>query len=175
MGWREEQQSCDGFCEITSLKIRVRAARPKATSKDIQCYVALWQAEGCFCHYRITNGHLTYWNDFPWTKRPLYFPSPGWCVHDRCVPTLDLDLDRRRIVTRATHKIFGSPAMPVDHQAARDTSEGHIAQGTHRPRKKSLGTPLHRVEKPNSWTSNFIEVSWNNLESSQTWGFCMVS
>ncbi len=27
--------------------------------------------------------------------------------------------------------------------------------------------------KPNSWTYNIIEVSWHNLESSQTWGLCM--
>ncbi len=34
---------------------------------------------------------------------------------------------------------------------------------------------LRRIHllKPNSWTYNFIEVSWHNLESSQTWGFCM--
>ncbi len=30
-----------------------------------------------------------------------------------------------------------------------------------------------RNQKPNSWTYNFIEVSGHNLESSQTWGFCM--
>jgi hypothetical protein len=30
-----------------------------------------------------------------------------------------------------------------------------------------------RIQKPNSWTDNFVEVSGNNLESSQTWGFCM--
>ncbi len=29
------------------------------------------------------------------------------------------------------------------------------------------------VQKPNSWTCNFVEVSRHNLESSQTWGFCM--
>ncbi len=28
-------------------------------------------------------------------------------------------------------------------------------------------------QKPNSWTFNFIEVSGHNLESSQTYGFCM--
>jgi hypothetical protein len=27
--------------------------------------------------------------------------------------------------------------------------------------------------KPNSWTYNFVEVSGHNLESSQTWGFCV--
>ncbi len=27
--------------------------------------------------------------------------------------------------------------------------------------------------KPHSWTYNFAEVSGNNLESSQTWGFCI--
>ncbi len=27
------------------------------------------------------------------------------------------------------------------------------------------------VLKPNLWTYNFVEVSWDNLESSQTWGF----
>ncbi len=27
--------------------------------------------------------------------------------------------------------------------------------------------------KPNSWIYNFVEVSRHNLESSQTWGFCM--
>ncbi len=32
-----------------------------------------------------------------------------------------------------------------------------------------------QTQKPNSWTYNFIEVSGHNLESSQTWGFCMVS
>ncbi len=30
-----------------------------------------------------------------------------------------------------------------------------------------------RAQKPNSWTYNFVEVSGHNLESSQTWGFCM--
>ncbi len=29
------------------------------------------------------------------------------------------------------------------------------------------------VQKPNSWTYNFVEVSWHTLESSQTGGFCM--
>ncbi len=29
------------------------------------------------------------------------------------------------------------------------------------------------VQKPNSWTYNFAEVSGHNLESFQTWGFCM--
>jgi hypothetical protein len=29
-------------------------------------------------------------------------------------------------------------------------------------------------KKPNSWTYNFAEVSGHDLESSQTWGFCMV-
>jgi hypothetical protein len=28
-------------------------------------------------------------------------------------------------------------------------------------------------QKPNSWMDNFVEVSGHNLESSQTWGFCM--
>jgi hypothetical protein len=27
--------------------------------------------------------------------------------------------------------------------------------------------------KPNSWTYNFVEFSGHNLESSQTWDFCM--
>jgi hypothetical protein len=27
--------------------------------------------------------------------------------------------------------------------------------------------------KPNSWTYNIVEVSGHNLDSSQTWGFCM--
>ncbi len=27
------------------------------------------------------------------------------------------------------------------------------------------------IQKLNSWTNNFVEVSWHNLESSQTWGF----
>ncbi len=31
----------------------------------------------------------------------------------------------------------------------------------------------HYNQKPNSWTYNFVEVSGHNLESSQTWGFCM--
>ncbi len=29
------------------------------------------------------------------------------------------------------------------------------------------------VKKPNSWMYNFLEISGHNLESSQTWGFCM--
>ncbi len=29
------------------------------------------------------------------------------------------------------------------------------------------------LEKPNSWTYNFVEVSGYNLESSQSWGFCI--
>ncbi len=29
------------------------------------------------------------------------------------------------------------------------------------------------IQKPNSWTYNFVVVSWHNLESPQTWGFCM--
>ncbi len=29
------------------------------------------------------------------------------------------------------------------------------------------------VLKPNSLTYNFVEVSTHNLETSQTWGFCM--
>ncbi len=33
--------------------------------------------------------------------------------------------------------------------------------------KRVLGT----VQKPNSWTYNFVEVFRHNLESSQTWGF----
>ncbi len=33
--------------------------------------------------------------------------------------------------------------------------------------------PYPCVLKPNSLTYNFIEVSWHNLESSQTLGFCM--
>jgi len=39
--------------------------------------------------------------------------------------------------------------------------------------KKQL--PMHwcSVQKPNSWTYNFFEVSGHNLESSHTWGFCM--
>ncbi len=28
------------------------------------------------------------------------------------------------------------------------------------------------LQKPNSWTYNFFEVSGHNLKSSQTWGFC---
>jgi hypothetical protein len=28
-------------------------------------------------------------------------------------------------------------------------------------------------QKPHSWRYNFVEVSGHNLESSQTWGFCM--
>jgi hypothetical protein len=28
------------------------------------------------------------------------------------------------------------------------------------------------LQKPNSWTYYFVEVSGHNLESSQTWGFC---
>ncbi len=32
---------------------------------------------------------------------------------------------------------------------------------------------VHTVLKPNSWTYNFVEVSGHNLESSQTWSFCM--
>ncbi len=27
------------------------------------------------------------------------------------------------------------------------------------------------IQKLNSWTNNFVQVSWHNLESSQTWGF----
>ncbi len=30
-----------------------------------------------------------------------------------------------------------------------------------------------RILVPNSWMYNFVEVSGHNLESSQTWGFCM--
>ncbi len=28
-------------------------------------------------------------------------------------------------------------------------------------------------QEPTSWMYNFVEVSGHNLESSQTWGFCM--
>ncbi len=31
--------------------------------------------------------------------------------------------------------------------------------------------PDHCVQKPNSWTFNFVEISGHNLEGSQTWGF----
>ncbi len=34
-------------------------------------------------------------------------------------------------------------------------------------------SPINRWQKPNSWTFNFVEVSGHNLESSQTWCFCM--
>jgi hypothetical protein len=42
----------------------------------------------------------------------------------------------------------------------------------------SLAVPYHFIHhchnlKPNSWTYSFFEVSGHNLESSQTWGFCM--
>ncbi len=30
---------------------------------------------------------------------------------------------------------------------------------------------VHRNQKSNSWTYNFVEVSWHNLKSFQTWGF----
>ncbi len=36
-------------------------------------------------------------------------------------------------------------------------------------------TKKTREQKPNSWTSNFDEVSGHNLESYQTWGFCLQS
>ncbi len=32
---------------------------------------------------------------------------------------------------------------------------------------------LRGIQKPNSWTYSFFEVPGHNLESSQTWGFCM--
>ncbi len=40
---------------------------------------------------------------------------------------------------------------------------------THPPAAYSTSS----VQKPNSWTYNFLEVSGHNLESSQTWGTCM--
>ncbi len=41
------------------------------------------------------------------------------------------------------------------------------------PRLK--GTPTRRSpdQKPYSWTYNFVKLSWHNLESSHTSGFCM--
>ncbi len=34
-------------------------------------------------------------------------------------------------------------------------------------------THREAVQKPNSWTYNFVEVSGDSLDSFQTWGFCM--
>ncbi len=41
--------------------------------------------------------------------------------------------------------------------------------------KMKIGRNIQTVcgLKPNSWTYNSVEVSRHNLESSQTWGFCM--
>ncbi len=37
---------------------------------------------------------------------------------------------------------------------------------------KCIGV-YRKVVKPNSWKYNFVEVSGHNIESSQTWGFCI--
>jgi hypothetical protein len=39
--------------------------------------------------------------------------------------------------------------------------------------RHDLTSKPKRVQKPNSWTYNFVEVSGHNLESSRTWGFCL--
>ena len=62
-------------------------------------------------------------NDFPWTTHPWYFPSPGWCVHDRCVRIQAVDSHN------SYSRKIGIPGRPVDHQATR----------THRPRKNVEG------------------------------------
>jgi hypothetical protein len=48
-------------------------------------------------------------------------------------------------------------------------------KSTNRSRSNTsfLNPCIARIQKPNSWTYNFVEVSWHNLEISQTWGFWM--
>ncbi len=157
MGWREEQQSCDGFCEITSLKIRVRAARPKATSMDVMLHsgrlrVVLlplqdnqWPPDILVCSLEYRVIAKDNWRGEP-TRCVPYRAVPEWFSLYFCplddASMIDVSAYRRWIVTTATNRRLGFPGMPVDHQATRDTSS----------KEKRLGTPLHRVEKPNPWT-----------------------
>ncbi len=100
--------------------------------------------EGCFCHYRTTNRHLTYWCTPPKYRviaKDNWRGGPTICVPNRSVPEwfslnvpcIFCPLDdspmtdvsriwnayRRWIVTTttATHRRLGFPARPVDNGA----------------------------------------------------------
>jgi hypothetical protein len=51
--------------------------------------------------------------------------------------------------------------------------EHTYSQQAFEPLIYSMAVRARTFLNPNSWMSNFVEVSGHNLESSQTWGFCM--
>ncbi len=81
----------------------------------------------------------------------------------------------RAEMTKGSSKTPNPGPSAVDwHKAAATLHRPHWSEPKKQKGKAATGglaLPFH--QKPNSWTYNFVEVSGYNLESSQSWGFCM--
>ncbi len=97
----------------------------------------------------------------------------SWQIDALLARNNNLGMENWMITSVPEEKLMVSFPFQAGREDSLHGESSHLCTLVSRLGRDTVYSVYATVQKPNSWTYNFVEVSGHDLESSQTWGFFM--